>query len=86
MARVFAVMAEFYYKQARSRYKFSWNQVLVTVQDLDLKALAQYRGTNLIGVGISHGSVILLTAAERIRVYLSERICLASRDCQNEDK
>ena len=33
------------------------------------KALVQYRGTNLIGAGISHGSVNLLTAAERIRVW-----------------
>jgi len=49
MARVFAVMAEFYYEQARSRYKFSWNQVLVTVQKTGSKALVQYRGTNLIG-------------------------------------
>ena len=32
------------------------------------KAQVQYRGTNLIGGGISPGSVILLTADERIRV------------------
>ena len=33
------------------------------------KALVKYRGTNLIGKRISHGSVILLTAVERIRVW-----------------
>ena len=36
--------------------------------ELCSKAQVQYRGTNLIGEGISHGSVILLTADEQIRI------------------
>ncbi len=36
------------------------------------KPQVQCRGTNLIGVGISHGSVILLTADERIRVWIQQ--------------
>jgi hypothetical protein len=37
--------------------------------EIGSKALVQYRGTNMIGAGISHGSVILLTETERIRVW-----------------
>jgi len=48
---VFAIMVQFNWVQARSRYKLAKWRKLVTVQEFGKWALAQYRGTILLGAG-----------------------------------
>ena len=68
MARVFAVMAQILLRAGAIAVQFPMEPGFSHGTGLCSKAQAQYHGTNLIGERISHGSVILLTAAERIRV------------------
>ena len=72
MACVFAVMAQILLRVGAIAVQTLMEHFPSHGTECGPKALVQYRGINLIGVGIGHGSVILLTAAERIRVWALE--------------
>ena len=69
MARVFAVMAQILLRVGAIAVQIFMEPGFSHGTECGSKAQVQYRGTNLIGARISHRSVILLTAAERIRVW-----------------